>query len=849
MRSLPSPPSRLSGVYVALYLLFLSALFCDCGGFLVGRPWLVFHGWERRSRFVRSGGSGGGVRWYSSGGSALGGKAVGVGEEEEARCDPESGNFCCGDVVKVESGDLRFWHKKQWKATGFNPEGLEGTVVRIRQDPAGILSPDRPIVVEFSTPLPFKAHFEASEIKKIAAAPDKCRCDGHEERGSCASHTRTGGGGFLDVSSRAARRNGTARSEERPPFHSAWDPSVPVPPLQRLCFTLFGNGGKEAEGGRSHRRSASAGTSLASPHRNSSLLSVPVLEEVIGPRRGRLEWSERRGRYLPVFTNGNGNGESGGEGGVEGIEGKDGSAVRMEGVAAVLSRAAASLSRLPGMERVVTTVQHALLPDNVTPDYYSYTFWRMVQRFLSATVNVFGTQALLLALGIKSRNLGAAAALSWVFKDAFGKGGRILWASRMGRAFDGDAKKWRFRSSVLFAIGNGLEVLTYAFPKSFLVFATAANSFKQISVLTSSATRNAVYASFAAAGGGRNIGDITAKGEAQVAVVDLMGMLSGIALCRLIGTAPRSIALAYMCLSCVDISCIYKEIRSVVFRWLNNERSHLCALPAAEAVVRQISLEMERVTDKEGKRQREQLLMCVPASFTFDKTVPSPAELAKRERVVLPGVAGAELFGSPRTCGCSPDAVRSCLELWGDDVFVVHMDPSRVSAAPSRPAAGGGALRDPDEEDLECFPLPQEEEGEEGWGGRLRFRSRRGRRLEGFSVWLKSEATGEDTLRAIYTVACIRTLLDRYLWQQEEDARARRMKAGSEGAGGDENHSADDGCVELPVYGLLAAGSAISSQTFDAFHEEVKRMGWKTDHFMYGKLPRVDWTAGENSNS
>ena len=55
-------------------------------------------------------------------------------------------------------------------------------------------------------------------------------------------------------------------------------------------------------------------------------------------------------------------------------------------------------------------------------------------------------QALLLALGIKSRRLGAAAAMSWVLKDALGKFGRILWASKMGRRFDSDAKRWRFRS-------------------------------------------------------------------------------------------------------------------------------------------------------------------------------------------------------------------------------------------------------------------------------------------------------------------------------------------------------------------------------------------------------------------
>ena len=45
--------------------------------------------------------------------------------------------------------------------------------------------------------------------------------------------------------------------------------------------------------------------------------------------------------------------------------------------------------------------------------------------------------------------VGAAAAVDWVLKDALGKVTRLCWAGRMGRSFDGDAKRWRFRSSLL----------------------------------------------------------------------------------------------------------------------------------------------------------------------------------------------------------------------------------------------------------------------------------------------------------------------------------------------------------------------------------------------------------------
>lgn len=220
--------------------------------------------------------------------------------------------------------------------------------------------------------------------------------------------------------------------------------------------------------------------------------------------------------------------------------------------------------------RIERYLRQSFLPDHVTPDYYNYTRWRVLQRLISATVSVFGTRALLLALGLKTERVGLTATFNWIQKDAFGKFGRIMWASKMGRRFDSDAKRWRFRSSLLYAAGTGLEVLTYIFPAAFLLLATIANILKQMSMLTSSATRNAMYKSFA--GDSQNLGDITAKGEAQIAVVDLLGILLGIFLSKSIGTAQVGMGVAYILLSCVDVFAIYNEIRSVVFSSLNLER-------------------------------------------------------------------------------------------------------------------------------------------------------------------------------------------------------------------------------------------------------------------------------------
>ena len=50
--------------------------------------------------------------------------------------------------------------------------------------------------------------------------------------------------------------------------------------------------------------------------------------------------------------------------------------------------------------RILTILSNSFLPVGVlTKDYYKYTSWKIVQRYLTSTNSVFGTQSLLLAIG------------------------------------------------------------------------------------------------------------------------------------------------------------------------------------------------------------------------------------------------------------------------------------------------------------------------------------------------------------------------------------------------------------------------------------------------------------------
>ena len=306
----------------------------------------------------------------------------------------------------------------------------------------------------------------------------------------------------------------------------------------------------------------------------------------------------------------------------------------------------------------------SFLPEGVTPSYYRFIRWRILQRFINANVHVFGTQSLLLGLGIKSRNsLGLGAALNWVLKDALGKIVRMVWASRMGRKFDPDAKRWRFRSAFVFAAGNGLEVATYVFPQLFLVFATVANCCKQVSMLTSSATRNALYNSFRD-GKRENIGDITAKGEAQIAVVDLLGIASGVSLSRAVGVSVQSVLTIWILLQCAEIFCMYHEIRSVVFRMLNFERMYHVVNTFVRSAA-DSGLEMA--------------------------TIPTPEDEAKTEKIFLPPchlARRAIAFGSLGRAKLAPDELSELMRIFRRDKFLLVVGENQKSGRRMRKGCG-----------------------------------------------------------------------------------------------------------------------------------------------------------------
>jgi hypothetical protein len=374
-------------------------------------------------------------------------------------------------------------------------------------------------------------------------------------------------------------------------------------------------------------------------------------------------------------------------------------------------------------EEVLTQLSVAFLPAGVTPNYYRFMRWRVLQRFVSANLHVFGTQSLLMGLGIKSSasQLGAlSAALKWVLKDALGKVVRMGWASYMGRRFDSDAKRWRYRSAFIFAAGNALEIVTYMIPSMFLVWATLANCCKQMSMLTSSSTRTSLYNSFRD-GSRENIGDITAKGEAQIAIVDLLGIASGVCLSRAVGASVRRIVVVYFVLQACEIICMYRQLGSVVYRVLNFERLNSVLFQFVDRVTSYPTDERHALVRTQGSG------------------ISTPAHLAATERIFIPPrrLARRNLaFGSLGRARLSPTELQNLCRIFRKERFVLVV---------------GANVKNPHQ--------------------KRELRKSRAQRLrENCHIVLHTEATNKDIVKSTMAL----TLLRRQLEASDHDPRTLR---------------------------------------------------------------------------
>ncbi|KAI3433453.1 hypothetical protein D9Q98_003266 [Chlorella vulgaris] len=218
-------------------------------------------------------------------------------------------------------------------------------------------------------------------------------------------------------------------------------------------------------------------------------------------------------------------------------------------------------------------------PQEVSPDYWEYSKYRAWHRLFSSMSSIFATQSLLQAVGVGARrSLPAAATINWVLKDGLGRLGRLTVATRFGESFDSDLKRFRFTTSIVYALSLSLEFLTPLAPQHFLVMASLANVGKSIGLTTFIATQPAFHRSFCLR---ENLADISAKTQAQQMVMDNLGLAAAVGLtylCRHTEASRRALPLLmFPLLAAGDLWSIYRELRSIHLRTLNKERAEIIA--------------------------------------------------------------------------------------------------------------------------------------------------------------------------------------------------------------------------------------------------------------------------------
>jgi len=501
------------------------------------------------------------------------------------------------------------------------------------------------------------------------------------------------------------------------------------------------------------------------------------------------------------------------------------------------------------------------LPEGVTPDYYRFVKWRILQRYLSAIIHVIGTRSLLLGLtnsaspsaanaaraakggsilrraatssshaaSTASKGLSVAAAVNWILKDALGKLVRMAWAGKMGRKFDSDAKRWRFRGALMYGVGNCLEIVCWLNPSLFLVWATLANCLKQMSMLTSSSTRNALYNSFM--GGGReNIGDITAKGEAQIAVVDLFGILTGVFVAKMVGTEVRLVFGVYALLQVAEIFCMYHEIRSVVFKLLNFERLWKIVnnVVGVENMIDQqktpSAADADEGDDSDLDLEKE-------LSREGEISIPNPYKMSLIEKVFLPPshfCRRAIAFGSLGRAKLSPKELQTLLDIFSDDRYLLvvgeDVKNKRHNRKIRRVKRGFRRFNKPRNSFESGYQDSEEIYGDDGIidsSSELIASAQ-----EDCHIVLHASATNLDIVKATIALACLRRELGRicgngYSDECEVSLTSRRTE---------------------DSYELIRDAKKEADELFPIFLTKLKEQGWSINRFMFGRVSmRNDW--------
>ncbi|KAK4528909.1 hypothetical protein GAYE_SCF66G6857 [Galdieria yellowstonensis] len=213
-------------------------------------------------------------------------------------------------------------------------------------------------------------------------------------------------------------------------------------------------------------------------------------------------------------------------------------------------------------------------PESVGDSYLQYSIWRGIQNIISNITQVLSTQALLVASGLGATHSDTlAAASAWAWKDGVGQLGRLFTAV-LGNQYDADPKRWRLVSDVLYDIGLSLEILSPAFSQYFLLMAALGNICKSIAFAIGISCRYSVLTTFVRR---ENLGEISAKNDAQNVVTGMLGTFLGVWMNKSLPASPKIRLRVFLFFTAIYSFFNYKSMQVAELTTINRQRGNILA--------------------------------------------------------------------------------------------------------------------------------------------------------------------------------------------------------------------------------------------------------------------------------
>ncbi|KAL5336998.1 vitamin B6 photo-protection and homoeostasis-domain-containing protein [Aspergillus crustosus] len=266
-------------------------------------------------------------------------------------------------------------------------------------------------------------------------------------------------------------------------------------------------------------------------------------------------------------------------------------------------------------------------PHSVSEDYVSYQIFDSLQAFSSSIAGLLSSRAVLQGVGVGNADASPTSALLLhILQDTSGRIATILFAHRVGTALEPECKMYRFAADVFNDLAMVLDCLSPMIPAgvSRVSVLSAAGVLRALCGVAGGSSKASLSAHFAKWG---NLAEVNAKDSSQETVISLVGMLVGsLAISHI--NSFKATWLILILLLILHLSLNYAAVRSVQMSTLNRQRANISfstlisSDPDFAGLISSQDQHAQGISDSINEKEEIRPI-----------TIPTPAEIAKQERI------------------------------------------------------------------------------------------------------------------------------------------------------------------------------------------------------------------------